>query len=347
MGFWILRLSFILLMFVLGRQIGADLGATALCGFIGLFVGIVFVIIEMKFSKISLRGLTSGIFGAILGMLTAKIVHDVMIALQVDLIFVNRAMPVLTFIFLYVGVMFSVKKRDEFALVLPYVRFSRVDEIVTPILLDTSAILDGRVFEVIRCGFLKGKVIIPDFVIRELQKLADSQDHSKRQKGRQGLELLNGLQKDKTVQIDIYKMEISDKPVDEGLIQLAKLIGGQIVTLDYNLVKIAQLQGVVVLNLNDLILALQPKVVSGEFLQIKLVREGKDYNQAVGYTAEGTMVVVESARHLIGKVVTVEVYNSIQTSSGKIIFARLKKNGHFHRLDNKKNVTRGEGSRDG
>ncbi len=325
MVFWVLRIGFIALMVALGNSIGTELGNPSLGRLVGLILGVVLAGIEMAMKNVSLRGLTSAIFGAVLGLLTAKIVHDVMLAIGVDAYVVKLVTPVLTFVFIYIGLTFSLKKRDEFAIVLPYIRFTRSDRDEMPLLLDTSAILDGRIFEVMKTGFLSGRLIVPRFVVRELQFIADSNDPIKRSKGREALDLLGAYTRGPSAQVDIYEEEPAEgEDVDAKLLRLAKLLGAKIITLDYNLSKVAQLEGIGVLNLNDLVSALQPKVSPGQVLQIRLVREGKEPNQAVGYTNEGTMVVVENARNLIGRVVTVEVYNTIQTASGRIIFARKR-----------------------
>ncbi len=326
MIFWIIRLSFVVLMAVLCRAIGLQFGNELLGLYAGVGLGVIFVLVEIFMKNLSLRGLSSVVFGSILGLVMAKIVHDILVSIQTDPLVVKIATPILTFIFIYIGLTFSLKKKDEFALVLPYIRFSRTERDERPVVLDTSAIIDGRVFDIAKTGFLKAKLIVPSFVIDELQRLADSQDHNKRQKGRIGLDRLNKAQKEMAV--DIYTDDISSETeVDAKLIHLARLLDSPLVTMDYNLGRVASLKGVKVLNINDLVLAIQPNVETGDVLtNIRLIREGKDSGQAVGYTPEGIMVVVENARHLLGRAVSVEVYNVIQTQSGRIIFAKLTQN---------------------
>ncbi len=329
MVFWLFRISFVILMMVLGRNVGLEFGQPAWGMVFGVMLGVVLIIVEMVMKEASLRGLTSGVFGAILGFITAKIVHDVMVGIGVDEMIIRLSTPIFTFVLIYIGVVFSLKKKDEFALILPYVKFTHTDRDDRPILLDTSAIVDGRIFDVVRSGFLSGRLIVPGFVIREIQVLADSSDPYKRQKGRFALDLLNEAKRDKRIILEVYEEELPEQgDVDAKLVHLAKILGGKIVTMDYNLTKIAELEGVNSLNLNELIYALQPRVYPGQVFQVRLIREGKEPNQAVGYTPEGTMVVVENARQMLGRVVWVEVYNVIQTPTGRIIFARLRtKNG--------------------
>jgi len=333
----VLRISFIVLMVILGRNVGVEFDRAGLGMIIGAVLGFVLVFVEVVMKEASLRGLTSAIFGAILGLITAKIAHDVMVGIGVEKTVVELVTPVFTFVLIYIGVVFSLKKRDEFALVIPYVKFTRTDRDDRPILLDTSAVLDGRVFDVVRTGFLSGLLIVPAFVVEEMQTLADSADPNKRQKGRLGLELLNTVKKDKNLVLEIYEEDLpEDRGVDAKLVHLAKILGARVVTMDYNLAKVAEIEGIKVLNLNELISALQPKVYPGQSFQVRLVRDGKEANQAVGYTPEGTMVVVENARSMIGKMVWVEVYNTIQTPSGKIIFTRLKgRNGNRERKESR------------
>ncbi len=331
----VLRILFIILMVIFGRNVGGEFDRAGLGMVIGAVLGFVLVFVEVVMKEASLRGLTSAIFGAILGLITAKIAHDVMVGIGVEKTVVELVTPVFTFVLIYIGVVFSLKKRDEFALVIPYIKFTRTDRDDRPILLDTSAVLDGRVFDVVRTGFLSGLLIVPAFVVEEMQTLADSADPNKRQKGRLGLELLNTVKKDKNLVLEIYEEDLpEDRGVDAKLVHLAKILGARVVTMDYNLAKVAEIEGIKVLNLNELISALQPKVYPGQSFQVRLVRDGKEANQAVGYTPEGTMVVVENARSMIGKTVWVEVYNTIQTPSGKIIFTRLKgRNGNRERKE--------------
>ncbi len=190
------------------------------------------------------------------------------------------------------------------------------------IIIDTSAIIDGRIADIWATKFISSRLLIPRFVLKELQGIADSQDPLKRVRGRRGLDILNRMRKSK-IDIVIDDQDFPDiKEVDAKLVQLAKIYNAPILTTDYNLNKVAELQGVTVLNINDLANALRPVFLPGERLKIRVVKEGKEYNQGVGYLEDGTMVVVEEARHLIGNVLDVEVKSVLQTSAGRIIFTR-------------------------
>lgn len=190
------------------------------------------------------------------------------------------------------------------------------------IVMDTSAIIDGRIADLYGTKFISARLLIPRFILRELQQIADSQDPLKRNRGRRGLDILNKMRKAK-IDIVIDDRDFPEiRDVDAKLVQLAKLYNAPILTTDYNLNKVAELQGVQVLNINDLANALKPVFLPGESLKIRIVKEGKEYNQGVGYLDDGTMVVVEDARHLIGSVLDVVVTSVLQTSAGRIIFTK-------------------------
>ena len=195
-------------------------------------------------------------------------------------------------------------------------------------LIDTSAIIDGRLVDVLRTRFLSGAIIVPDFVLEELQKVADSSDGLKRARGRRGLEIVSEL---KTVANGGFSVREADYPgvegVDAKLVRMAQDVGASIVTTDYNLNKVAQIQGVEVLNVNELANALKPAVLPGEPLQVKVIREGREYDQGVAYLQDGTMIVVEGGRSAVGKEVTVEVTSVLQSPSGKMIFTELPDGG--------------------
>ncbi len=192
-------------------------------------------------------------------------------------------------------------------------------------ILDTHVLIDGRLYDIVRTGFLDGQMYVPQFVLSELQHIADSSDALRRQRGRRGLEVLRHLQSDFNVQVGTYDKFAGDdrEEVDARLVRLAKAIGGDLISNDFNLNRVARVQDVAVLNVNDLALALRPTVLPGEVLNLLLNREGNQYNQAVGYLDDGTMVVVENAKHLIGQPTDVIVTQVIQTERGKMIFASL------------------------
>ena len=190
-------------------------------------------------------------------------------------------------------------------------------------ILDTSVIIDGRISDIAETGFLDGTIVIPQFVLRELQLVADSADSLKRNRGRRGLDILQRLQKVASVQIQIVEDDFpAVREVDLKLIELAKLYEGKIITNDFNLNKVAQLQGVDVLNINELANSLKPIVLPGEIMKVFVLKEGKEYNQGVAYLDDGTMVVVDNARKMIGKTIDISVTSVLQTTAGKMIFGK-------------------------
>lgn len=192
-------------------------------------------------------------------------------------------------------------------------------------ILDTSVIIDGRIADLCRTGFIEGTVIIPEFVLEELQHIADSADLLKRNRGRRGLDILNKMQKELSVPVTIYEGRLDDQPeVDSKLIKLAKRTGGKVVTNDFNLNKVCELQGVSVLNINDLANAIKPVVLPGEEMTVSIVKDGKENGQGVAYLDDGTMIVVDGGKEYIGVSLNVIVTSVLQTSAGRMIFARLK-----------------------
>jgi uncharacterized protein YacL len=194
-------------------------------------------------------------------------------------------------------------------------------------ILDTSVIIDGRIADVHETGFLEGTLVVPQFVLRELQQVADSTDSIKRNRGRRGLDILQRIQKKSGINVEIVETDFPDvREVDLKLIELARQLGGKIVTNDFNLNKVAQLRGVDVLNINELANALKPVVLPGESMKVFILKEGKEPNQGVAYLDDGTMVVVDNARRMIGKTIETLVTSVLQTTAGKMIFGRYEDN---------------------
>lgn len=222
----------------------------------------------------------------------------------------------------YLAVSIVLTTKDDFRLVIPYVEFSKQVRGVRPLLLDTSALIDGRISGFGQTGFLDAPLIVPQFVIDELQTLADSSDKLKRARGRRGLDLLSALQGNAFVDVSIDPVQGSGHSVDRMLIRVAADQDLRILTTDYNLNKVAQIHGVTVLNLNDLANTLRPQVVAGDELHVEISKRGEGPDQGVGYLPDGTMVVVEHTGERIGETLSVVVTNSLQTSAGRMIFAR-------------------------
>ncbi len=204
--------------------------------------------------------------------------------------------------------------------------FEKMQRLVPPIILDTSAVIDGRFLEIAKAGFFLGLLILPKFVIDELQHLADSSDDLKRQKGRRGLELINTARKEKKIKLLVYEEEVSGKDVDAQLTVLAKLLKARVATVDYNLNKALTVQGTLVLNVNDLANLIKTVVLPGETLTVKVIQKGKENHQGVAYLPDGTMIVVENGDSCLGSECTVKVARLLQTPAGKMIFAKITSN---------------------
>jgi uncharacterized protein YacL len=326
MNLLLARILFVLGSMVIGYQAALPGGS----GFMGIAIGalaaIVMILIEAGLRKVSVSGLSSAVFGLILGLIMAKLVGDAFSLAPMDVNVLSRIRVGLTLIFCYLGMVMALRGKDEFNIIIPYVRLRRQDQSLDVILLDTSAIIDGRIVDICKTRFLGGKVIIPKFVLRELQQIADSTDPIKRQRGRRGLEILNTIQNEPGMDITIHEQDFSEtSEVDAKLVLLAKLLEAKILTVDFNLNRVASIQGIKVLNINELANALKPVVFPGEEMHIKLIKEGKEHNQAVGYLDDGTMVVVEDARRLIGQEVKVAVTSVLQTQAGRMIFTKIEK----------------------
>ncbi len=227
----------------------------------------------------------------------------------------------------YMCVSFVLQTKDDFRFVIPYVEFSRQTKGARPLLLDTSVIIDGRIADIVETRILESELVVPRFILDELQAIADSDDKLKRNRGRRGLDILNRLQNNEKVDIQILDAHVPSveqvREVDAKLVAMATHLDGRVVTNDYNLNKIAQLRGVDVININDLANALKPVVLPGESMRVKVIRPGEEPGQGVGYLEDGTMVVAEQGRDHIGKEIVISVTSVLQTSAGRMIFGRL------------------------
>ncbi len=319
-----LRVFFIIGSGLVGHYVGSILWDPSLGWMLGCLCGLVIIFLEQRLHNVSLRGLSSMAFGLILGVIMAKLMSDILSLVPTLTPFLRSIRVILTLIFSYLGAVLALRGKDEFNIIIPYIRFKRQDDKREVILLDTSAIIDGRVGDIYKTKFLSGRLVVPRCVLEELQQLADSADENKRQKGRWGVELLHSMQKDSLIDIRIHEDDLTEEEgVDAKLIRLAKVMDARLYTTDFNLDRVASLQGIDVLNVNTLIEATHIAVVTGEKLSVKLIKEGKESNQAIGYMIDGTMVVVSEARHLIGKNVNVMVVSVLQTQAGKMVFGKL------------------------
>jgi len=331
MTLWYIRIFFVILSTVVGYYAGAMLEPfvpyhAELFGItLGFGGSLIVIFLEMAMRRASIRNLSAAVFGLVFGFFMAWLLTNVLKLIPLDpRIFLTLQMS-LILIFCYLGMVIAMRGKDEFNLIVPYVKFMRQDKKDDILILDTSVIIDGRIADIVQTKFIEGRFVVPRFVLKELQQIADSQDSLKRNRGRRGLDILHKIQKDTHIDVIIHEEDFLEIPdVDAKLVKLAKLLTGKILTNDFNLNKIASLQGVQVLNLNDLTGALKPVVLPGEELEVKITKEGKEYNQGVAYLDDGTMIVVDNTRHLIGKNVTVLVTSVLQTSAGRMIFAKLE-----------------------
>ena len=322
----LLRVLFVTFCGAIGSLISGELQGRTMPGLlIGLLAGLIIVLIDRLLKGISLRAFSSATFGLLLGLIFANLLaaSEVLRFQPETTQWVVRLIVYSTFA--YLGMMLAMRSnRDEFSLIIPYVRFTRETMEHESLVLDTSVIIEGRIADLCATGFISRSLIVPRFVLSELQALADSREPVKRDRGRRGLEILNQLQNAREIELRIHESEAEEGPVDERLVRTAKLLQARLLTNDNALGQIARLQQVPTLNLNDLIRALRPTVAAGDELELQLVKEGREAHQAVGYLPDGTMIVVNHARPRIGTSVKIIVSSALQTAGGRLIFAELK-----------------------
>ena len=335
---WLVRIVFAVLTVYVAQQIGrivvgapdiqqllvvSDLWSIL----IGATVVGIIVALDILFQKKSVAVIVAIIMAIIIGTLLELLVAHV-IKLAGEAAQFDKALwpwiELAMLVFLcYAAITVVLQTREDFRLVIPYVKFSPQGGEATPFVLDTSVIIDGRIADIATTGVLDNTLVVPRFVLNELQGIADSADRLKRNRGRRGLDILKRLQECPRTKVDMRDMLTeTEEAVDTKLIRLAKMIQGRVVTNDFNLNKIAQLQDVGVININDLAQALRPVVLPGEDLEVKVLRPGEEMGQGVGYLEDGTMVVIEQGREFIGQRVAVTVNNVYQTSAGRMIFGR-------------------------
>ncbi|HVH64465.1 MAG TPA: PIN domain-containing protein [Candidatus Acidoferrum sp.] len=303
---------------------------TALAGALFGFFGLPYVTtkpffwLENKLNVTPLPDLVAATVGLIVGLLLAALVGVFLASLPLHLGFVISA--IVAVVFAYWGVTLGLSRRHEMmALVLGPAQAAGLIEgkaLDSGVLLDTSVIIDGRIMDIAQTGFLRDRILVPHFVLAELQYIADSSDALRRNRGRRGLEVLNQLQKEPLVTIDFIDEDVPElSEVDMKLIKLAKKRNAAVMTNDYNLNRVAQLEGVRILNLNNLANALKPVVIPGEEMNVQVIKEGKEQNQGVAYLDDGTMIVVENGRRYINQTIGVIVTSVLQTAAGRMIFA--------------------------
>jgi len=330
----LLRVLFVTFCGAIGATVSLSLSGSVWFGLsIGVVSGLLVVLADRLLKGFSLRAFSSATFGLLLGMLFANLLFasDVLHYQSETTQWITRLIVYSTFA--YLGMMLAMRSnRDEFSLIIPYVRFTRENTQHEPLLIDTNVIIDGRVADLCATGFLSRSLIVPRFVLEELQTLADARDSTKRERGRRGLDILNQLQRSRDVEVSIHEStaEETDGAVDARLVRTAKVLQARLLTNDGALCQVARLQQVAALNLNELTNALRPVVTVGDEIDLSLVKEGREQHQAVGYLPDGTMIVVNHARPHLGTTRPIVVSSALQTAGGRLIFAELKGNGHSH-----------------
>jgi uncharacterized protein YacL len=328
----IIRIIFVIVMGATGyflRPFGLDKWPSAV---VGVGIGICILVFEMRLRAVSLKRLIGAVIGSILGIcgayLFSLVIRESIAAGSQDpkTAATARFLELLVMLLMaYVGLIVGANKGDLLNLSALGGIFGgeKVGKKIYKIL-DTSVIIDGRIADIAETGFLDGVLVLPQFVLRELQLVADSADPLKRNRGRRGLDIMQRIQKMASITVQIVEDDFpAIREVDLKLIELAKVYEAKIVTNDFNLNKVAQLQGVDVLNINELANALKPIVLPGEGMKVFILKEGKEYNQGVAYLDDGTMVVVDNARKMIGKTVDISVTSVLQTTAGKMIFGKF------------------------
>lgn len=326
MGLSVARISLFAFCLLAGVYVGPEFMASPYAplwgGICGLLIAAVVVLVEIGIQRAPGKGLV----GALVGLVIAFFVTHIATSLSIPPAWrQSNFYPLIYVLTGYLGIMIGARKGKEFNPASWRILSKTTKQIEIPKILDTSAIIDGRIADICETGFLEGPIIIPQFILQELQHIADSTDPLKRNRGRRGLDILNRLQKQQDIEVKIVDQDFPKlRDADAKLIELAKRINGRIITNDYNLNKVAELLGLTVLNINQLSNALKPVVLPGETIRIHVIKEGKEPGQGVAYLDDGTMVVVEEGKRIIGKELEVVVTSILQTTAGRMIFARPK-----------------------
>jgi len=333
MALWVIRILFLSMCTTAGyavSQVHEDFVQSPYSAVLGMAVGFGFgwllIAIDEMLKGFSLRAFSATTFGLILGTVVALLVDRSGLFDKADEATRWLIRLCLFLGFGYIGIVLAMRSnKEDFSLIIPYVRFAPQNKPDNLLLLDTSVIVDGRIADLIEANFVEGLIIVPRFVLKELQQIADSHDPLKRARGRRGLDMLNRIQNNTRNEVKIHDGDFPEEPeVDAKLVRLARNLGAKLYTNDYNLGKIAELQKVNLVNLHELAKSMRTVLLPGEVLSLRIAREGKEKGQGVGYLPDGTMVVVNHAQPHLGQQVDVQVQALHQTGAGVIIFAELK-----------------------
>jgi len=326
MGLSVVRISLFAFCLLAGIYAGPEFMhspyASLWGGISGGLIAAAIILVEIGIKRASGKGIVGALFGLVIAFFVTYLTTTISIPAAWRQ---SNLYPLIYILTGYLGIMIGVWKGKEFNPANWKILSRTGPRGEIPKILDTSVIIDGRIADVCETGFLEGPFIIPQFILRELQHIADSADPLKRNRGRRGLEILNRIQKQSDLEVRISDQDFPKlQEVDAKLIELAKRINGRIITNDFNLNKVAELLGLTVLNINQLTNALKPVVLPGETIHVQILKEGKEPGQGVAYLDDGTMVVVEEGRKIIGKELDVVVTSILQTTAGRMIFARAK-----------------------
>ncbi|HEY1490555.1 MAG TPA: TRAM domain-containing protein, partial [Verrucomicrobiae bacterium] len=330
---WAIRILFLGLCTTAGyaiSQVSPEFVNTGHSGLLGSGMGFGFggllIAVDEMLKSFSLRAFSAITFGLLLGTAVASLIDYSGLFENADAQQHWLIRLGLFLSFSYIGIILAVRSnKEDFSLIIPYVRFSPQNKPDNLLLLDTSVIIDGRIADLIEAHFLEGLIVVPRFVLKEIQQISDSADPIKRARGRRGLEMLNRIQRNTTMEVRIHDGDFpEEKDVDSKLVRLARNLNARLYTNDYNLAKVAELQKVNYLNLHEVAKCLKVILLPGEILRLKIVREGKDKGQGVGYMPDGTMVVVTNGEPHIGEQIEVQVQSLLQTGAGIIVFAEVR-----------------------
>jgi uncharacterized protein YacL len=308
-------------------------GVTAWLVFVGIVLSAVALIaIDLATARKRIEIISCVYFGVIVGLFLAHLATEAIYPLMLDrelnpTKFASSVQLLITVALCYTCVSVLLQTKDDFRFIIPYVEFSKEIKGIKPYILDTSVVIDGRIADVVETSIFDNQLIMPRFILAELQGIADSSDRLRRSRGRRGLDILNRLRTDDHVDLKIYDRELpemADQPVDMKLILLAKHLDGKVVTGDYNLNKVARLHNVPVINLNDIANALKPLFLPGEFINVTIVKAGEESRQGIGYLDDGTMIVIENGKDHIGELAKVSVTSVLQKSAGRMIFGKYE-----------------------
>ena len=334
MALWVIRILFLGLCTIGGyavSQVRPEFVGGSFSGLLGSIVGFGFgwlmIAVDEMLKGFSLRAFSATTFGLLLGTVVALLIDRSGLFENVEQMPTRWIIRLGLFLsFSYIGIVLAMRSnKEDFSLIIPYVRFAPQNKPDNLLLLDTSVCIDGRIADLIEANFVEGLIVVPRFVLKELQQLSDSGDAIKRARGRRGIEVLNRIQRNDHNEVKIHDGDFpEEKEVDAKLVRLARNLGAKLFTNDYNLGKIAELQRVNHVNMHDLAKSMRVILIPGEIVSIRLVREGKDKGQGVGYMPDGTMVVVNNGQAAIGQQVEAQVQSLLQTGAGIIVFADLK-----------------------